>query len=37
MNIATIETVFNEYKVNATSNIKFKGFQPGSGSKMPDA
>lgn len=35
--IATIETVFNEYKANATSNIKFKGFQPGSSSKMPDA
>ena len=35
--IATIETVFNEYKANATSNIKFKGFQPGSGNKMPDA
>lgn len=35
--IATIETVFNEYKANATSNIKFKGFQPESSSKMPDA
>ncbi len=35
--IATIETVFNEYKANATGNIKFKGFQPGSASKMPDA
>ena len=35
--IATIETVFNEYKANTTSNIKFKGFQPGSSSKMPDA
>lgn len=35
--IATIETVFNEYKANATSNIKFKGFQPGPSSKMPDA
>lgn len=35
--IATIETVFNEYKANATGNIKFKGFQPGSGSKMSDA
>lgn len=35
--ISTIETVFNEYKANATSNIKFKGFQPGSGNKMPDA
>ena len=34
--IATIETVFNEYKANATSNIKFKGFQPGSGNKTPD-
>ncbi|MCM1101926.1 MAG: DUF4355 domain-containing protein [Acetatifactor muris] len=35
--IATIETVFNEYKANATSNIRFKGFQPGSGNKSPDA
>ena len=35
--IATIETVFNEYKANATGNIKFKGFQPGSGSIIPDA
>lgn len=35
--ISTIETVFNEYKANATKQIKFKGFQPGSGSKMPDA
>lgn len=34
--IATIETLFNEYKANAASNIKFKGFQPGSGSKTPD-
>ena len=35
--ISTIETVFNEYKANATKQIKFKGFQPGSGNKMPDA
>lgn len=35
--IATIETVFNEYKANVTSNIKFKGLQPGSGNESPDA
>ena len=35
--IATIETIFNEYKANAASNIKFKGFQPASGNKTPDA
>lgn len=35
--IATIETVFKEYKANATSNIKFKGIQPGSGNYMLDA
>lgn len=35
--ISTIETVFNEYKANATSNIKFKGFQPGVSTQMPDA
>lgn len=35
--IATIETVFNEYKATVTSNIKFKGLQPGSGNKSPDA
>lgn len=35
--ISTIETVFNEYKANATKQIKFKGFQPGSGNKTPDA
>lgn len=34
--IATIETVFNEYKANATSNIKLKGFQPGVSAAMPD-
>lgn len=27
--ISTIEMVFNQYKANATSNIQFKGFQPG--------
>lgn len=31
--IATIETVFKEYKANATGNIKFTGFQPGAGIK----
>lgn len=35
--IATIEKVFNEYKANATGNIKFVGFQPGASGKMPDA
>ena len=35
--IATIETVFNEYKANATSNIKFTGFQPGVSTQMPNA
>lgn len=35
--ILTIETVFNEYKANATGNMKFKGFQPGVSSKKPDA
>lgn len=35
--IATIETVFNDYKANATSNIQFKSFQPGVSGKMPDA
>ena len=33
--IATIETVFNEYKANAASNIKFQGFQPGMSTVMP--
>lgn len=35
--IATIEKVFNEYKANATGNIKFKGFQPGISTQMPNA
>lgn len=35
--IATIETVFNEYKANAIGNIKFKGFQPGASQAMPKA
>lgn len=35
--IATIETVFNEYKANATRNIKLKGFQPGASASLPDA
>lgn len=35
--ISTIEKIFNEYKANATSNIQFKGFQPGASGKMPDA
>ncbi|MCM1221960.1 MAG: DUF4355 domain-containing protein [Lachnospiraceae bacterium] len=35
--IATIEKIFNEYKANAASNIKFVGFQPGASGKMPDA
>lgn len=35
--ISTIEKVFNDYKANAASNIKFKCFQPGASGKMPDA
>lgn len=35
--IATIEKVFSDYKANATSNIKFTGFQPGSASAKPSA
>lgn len=35
--IATIETVFNEYKANATKQQTFKGFQPGVSKQMPSA
>lgn len=35
--ITTIETVFNDYKANATKQIKFKGFQPGISKQMPSA
>lgn len=35
--ISTIETVFNQYKANATSNIQFKGFQPGVSNQTPNA
>ncbi|MEY8393135.1 DUF4355 domain-containing protein, partial [Lachnospiraceae bacterium 45-W7] len=35
--IATIETIFNDYKANATKQIQFKGFQPGVSKQMPDA
>lgn len=35
--IATIETIFNNYKANATSSIQFKGFQPGGTGIKPDA
>ncbi|MBD5528412.1 MAG: DUF4355 domain-containing protein [Lachnospiraceae bacterium] len=35
--IATLETVFNEYKANASSNMRFTGFQPGASGIMPDA
>lgn len=35
--IATIETIFNQHKANATSNIQFKGFQPGGTGMMPSA
>lgn len=35
--ITTIETVFNEYRANATKQIKFKGFQPGISKQMPSA
>lgn len=34
--IATIEKIFNEYKANATKQIKFTGFQPGAGT-VPQA
>jgi hypothetical protein len=33
--ISTIETVFNDYKVNATSNMTFRGFQPGGTGMTP--
>ncbi len=35
--VATIEKIFNDYKANAASNIKFTGFQPGASSVMPKA
>ncbi len=35
--IATIETIFNQYRANATSNIQFKGFQPGGTGMIPNA
>lgn len=35
--ISTIEMVFNQYKANATSNIQFKGFQPGASNQTPNA
>lgn len=35
--IATIETIFNDYKANVTKQIKFTGFQPGGTSIKPDA
>lgn len=35
--IATIEKIFNDYKANATSNMKFVGFQPGASAKAPTA
>lgn len=35
--ISTIEKIFNDYKANATSNIKFKGFQPGAAQRKLDA
>ena len=34
--ISTIETIFNQYKADATSNIQFKGFQPGGTGMMPN-
>lgn len=33
--IATIETIFNDYKANATKQIKFTGFQPAASKQMP--
>lgn len=35
--IATIEKVFNDYKANATKQVKFTGFQPGASQTMPKA
>ena len=35
--IATIEKIFNEYKANATKQVKFTGFQPGASQAMPKA
>lgn len=35
--IATIETVFNEYKASVTSNIKLKGLQPGVSTTVSDS
>lgn len=34
--IATIETVFNEYKANVTKSVKFVGFQPGGTGMVPN-
>lgn len=34
--VATIETVFNEYKADASRIIKLKGFQPGVSAGIPD-
>lgn len=33
--IATVEKIFNEYRANATGNIRLKGFQPGASGKIP--
>ena len=33
--IGTVEKIFNEYKANATRQIKFRGFQPGASSDKP--
>lgn len=35
--IATIETVFNEYKANAAKKQTFTGFQPGASTRMPNS
>ena len=35
--VATIEKIFNDYKANAASDIKFTGFQPGASSATPSA
>ena len=35
--IATIEKAFNDYKANATKQVKFTGFQPGASETMPKA
>ncbi|MGN0612639.1 MAG: DUF4355 domain-containing protein [Porcipelethomonas sp.] len=35
--IESLEKIFNDYKANATSNVKFRGFQPGASVITPSA